>query len=391
MQNFCTNGIWKVFCAALSLLTACAPPGWEVETDARLIAGPVIEQGQLFVTVSRFDVVRQLRAYSPRTGEELWQVPLSSWDDCPHLTARDERVVVACGETVLGFERVTGLRQWSHHFEGPVQQLLSGREPMLLVSARVQERELVLKALDSVTGQEKYALRLKPDARVLRFPKRLVIQEAQRLRGLELERGDPLWEVPWSSVDGELKASEGMLVVLSARGVAGWDVETGAQRWVLPTEGRVSPSLQDGLLVYAQAGQLMGVDLMTGQTRWSQRMAGVISSPLLTHEDVFVHTAGGALRVHSAVDGVERWSAMVGAPGSYPVVNDLYYAWVGTGQVHVVDLKARRRIQRVELDLMPEPEGVDPDRMVEQPLKLEGDRLYGIQQRRRLFMVQVGG
>lgn len=390
MQNFRKNGIWKLILAAVSLLTACAPPGWEVETDARLIAGPVLEQGQLLVTVSRFDVVRQLRSYSARTGEELWQVPLSSWDDCPHLTARDERVVVACGETVLGFERVTGLRQWSQHLEGPVQQLLSGREPLLLVTARVQERELVLKVLDSMTGHEKYALRLKPDARVLRFPKLVVIQEAQTLRGLQLESGELRWEKPWTSLDGELRASEDLLVELSSRGLSGWDVETGEQRWLLPTEGRVSPSLQEGMLVYAQAGQLLGVDLMTGKTRWSQRMAGVISSPLLTHEDVFVHTAGGALRVHSVVDGVERWSAMVGAPGSFPVVNDLYYAWVGTGQVHVVDLKARRRTQTVELALMPEPEGVDPDRMVEQPLKLEGERLYGIQQRRRLFMVQLG-
>lgn len=403
-----------------SVLSGCSTPGWEVLEQSPFVAGPVLEEGRLFVTSTRYGVTRHLRAYQARTGLELWRVELGSWEDCPYITVHSEQILVGCGDSIQAFELQTGLRQWRYPLTQPLDRPLlvqkgltqKGLLPRGLTSDGVTpegspqqglvmavtrgpagappEQAHTLLALSTADGSLVLEKTLEAGARVLWIKRQWVILSGETLTSLDATATTPLWQQPWKSPLAEVISSPTALLTVAPEGIQGLDLETGLPRWTRPTEWRVSPSVLEGLLCYAQGGFLYGIDPETGKEKWSQRIAGVISAPLLTHEQVFVHTAGGSLHVLSAADGEVLWTAAIGAPGTMATVNDQYYVWVGTGQLNAVDLVKRTLLPSIPLSMLRE-KGADPDRLIHTPLKLEGGRLYGIQQSRRLFMLDLDG
>ena len=413
----------------------CHSPGWEVIEESppesrqilqpgtllgsHFVAGPILAQERLFVTSTRFGVTRHLRSFQPRTGLELWRVNLGGWTDCPFLSAKDGQILVGCGDSIQAFELETGLRQWHFALEHRVDRPLMVQEGVLVLVTRLDDGDLELIALKTSSGEVIFRQPLSAGASVQRVRKRVLVQSGDTLTALELSSGKTLWQQPWKSPLTELFSSSTGLFTLAPEGIQGLDLDTGVVRWSRSTDWRVSPAVLEGLLTYAQAGMLYGIDVETGKEKWSQRMAGAISAPLLTHEEVYVHTAGGALRVLSAADGEERWTLTVGPPGNVSALNDQYYVWSEGGKLHAVDLARRSLLRPIELMDMDDEgagrwllTGSDPGDVGRylmgsdgpgwitsspdpwssrhrQVLKLDGGRLFGIQPSNRLFMVPL--
>lgn len=433
----------------LLMLVGCKVPGWEVveesPPESRLllqpgaqlgsyfVAGPVLAQERLFVTSTRFGVTRQLRSFQPRTGVELWRISLGHWTDCPFLNARDGQVIVGCGDSIQSFELETGLRQWHLPLSHKIERPLMVQEGVLVVVTRVDEGHLELLALRTLHGEVLFQQPLETGASVRRVKNIVLIQSQDHLTALELPSGKTLWQQPWKSPLAEMFSSSTGVFTLAPEGIEGLDLETGKQRWFRGTDWRVSPAVLEGLLTYAQAGMLYGVDVETGKEKWSQRLAGAIRAPLLTHDEVYVHTAGGALRVLSAADGEERWTLTIGPPGNVSALNDQFYVWSEGEKLHAVDLAQRRLLNPIELmDTGAEganrwllsgsdvasvgsftnnfsslggvsaggATGVDASAAdtantelwgyrARQVLRLDGGRLFGIQPSNRLFMIPL--
>lgn len=112
----------------------------------------------------------------------------------------------------------------------------------------------------------------------------------------------PLWFKPFEpyiSQKVQIIAAYDTLYVATARGLYALDAETGAERWVYPTELPLghSPTIHDGIAyVGGLDHKLHAVDAFTGEGRWTfEAGAGFQTNPLVVEGKVYAGNRDGSL------------------------------------------------------------------------------------------------
>jgi len=164
----------------------------------------------------------------------------------------------------------------------------------------IEAGDAAIHAVDARTGREKWTV--KTGVPITRDPKRMATGK---------------WEYEHSSP----VIAAATLYIGSADGnVYALDPESGKQKWVFKTAGRVraTPAVADGV-VYAGSmdGSLYALDAASGELKWKFKTAGnkyfplgeVQSTPAVGEGAVFFGARDGALYAVDAATGKLRWKA----------------------------------------------------------------------------------
>ena len=163
------------------------------------------------------------------------------------------------------------------------------------------------------------------------------------------------------------------------------DTATGEQNWAHDAGGivRSSPTIVDGTVYIgahcqsaecaefdsSEIGEVLALDLETGELLWSfETTAGVVSTPAVTDNAVFVGTSAGAMRALDRDTGETVWSYETGAlVASSPAVVDgsVYFGDV-RGTFYGLDVTDGTELWTHEPDQLrnyPNSPAVDEDRV----------------------------
>lgn len=80
------------------------------------------------------------------------------------------------------------------------------------------------------------------------------------------------WHVPMNGPVGRLAVADGVVFATTGNAVAGFDAETGEERWTATADASVRPAtlaVSNGTAVYGTRRTLHGLDMKTGTERWS--------------------------------------------------------------------------------------------------------------------------
>lgn len=144
---------------------------------------------------------------------------------------------------------------------------------------------------------------------------------AEEVRG----RLKPVWYrpiEPYIAQNVQIIAAYGLLYVSTARGLIALEADTGATRWIYPTELPLghSPTIDNGVAyVGGLDHKLHAIDAMTGEGLWSfTAEAGFVTNPLVARGLVYLGNRDGTMyAVHangSPEQGQLAWKHKTGGP-----------------------------------------------------------------------------
>ncbi len=225
-------------------------------------------------------------------------------------------------ETVLSGDEVGLVRSllapqplWQANVDGPVHGAprADGRGQVL-----VSDRSGRVTRIDPATGRPTWIWASKdlsgllPPA--LAFDNMVVVASVDGpLRGLDLQTGNAVWEVPELPCEAAPVAASGGIVVATLTG----DVQlinpaTGKARWSARMPGAIqaAPAINgERLLVVTTAGHLAAFDVSNGKQTWMIEVGStVLAAPAADATRVFVAAADGRLIAYDQRSGGRVWT-----------------------------------------------------------------------------------
>lgn len=292
---------------------------WDVDTGARLVAGPTVHNDLVLLGTLDAEVI----ALSRKDGTQAWRVKVSSEVLAPPV-GDGGIVVVRCGDgKTFGLSADSGARRWS--FDRAVPPLtLRGMSPPLIFEG------VAIIGLDN-----------------------------GRAAALRVETGEVMWEEVVSApegrtelerivdVDADLLTSQGGVFALSFGGeLAAIALQEGRVAWRRPVKSYTGAALFDSkLLVSDESGVVWALDAETGAAAWKQEALKYrkLSAPVAMGGYAVVADFEGYLHWLSPADGsiVGRVHATSDAVVARPIVQDgRLYVLDRSGEIAVVESKA---------------------------------------------------
>ena len=138
---------------------------------------------------------------------------------------------------------------------------------------------------------------------------------------------EPVWFKPFDAYipsKVQIIASDGLLYVATARGLYALDANTGAQKWVYPTELPLgnSPTIDNGVAyVGGFDKKIHAIHAITGQKLWTFAAgAGFDTNPLIVENKIFAGNRDGyfyAIHATGSTAGTLAWKYKTGGPIHY--------------------------------------------------------------------------
>lgn len=320
----CSYGEGKLLCAQPGLVSALdAADGsvlWRHSLARGEATGPPVVSGGLVHVLAGAD--QRLEALDPGSGRIRWEQDVSAYNS---MRFAGGMVLLGSADgTVTALDGATGLRKWSHPFQGHSEALFTsfdGDRVAYLATAAGDGSSTRVTAVDPVTGEVRWDARLKgflqpvgsEDGRVYFLAVDSVYQDTSAVVRYDPESGESRQVSLPVRRQQAVAAVRDDTVFLVGTGGSLVAVDMGArkQRWSLETSvSRGSTPVADDGRVYFMApdGRLLAVDADTG------KLLGQTSPRLGEHSD--------------------RVSAVLPAP---VVVGDLVCAGAPDGTVFAVD------------------------------------------------------
>lgn len=285
---------------------------WRVELDESVAAGPVEQDGRVFVTTDNADLI----ALDANTGEMLWQVALPARSDSLVAVQGDKAIVQMQDGTIQARAVSNGRTFWS--YRSPTQPelgLIGTANPVIannLVVAATAGGSVLAIALDS--GQVAWEYRLS-------FPKgatpvsQLVDADATPLVSgttvlatandgviyqIDLNSGRILGDLGASSLEQLLLAGERLIVAQEDGSVLALN-GAGEELWrndALLDRAPYAPVFWNDVIWVADTfGALIAIDPQTGDTLSAKQMdiSGLAETPVVTAEWMLLMSADGRL------------------------------------------------------------------------------------------------
>ncbi len=148
-------------------------------------------------------------------------------------------------------------------------------------------------------------------------------------------------------------ATGGLLYIATARGLYALDAESGAERWVYPTElplGNSPTVIGDTAYVAGQDRRVHAVNVQTGQRKWIfEADSGFDTSPLVMDGQLFIGSRGGvfyALGVSGAQAGRVQWTfrAPAGIHFSAAYRNGVVYFAADDNRAYALNVETGRLV-----------------------------------------------
>ncbi len=316
---------------------------WKIDLPGEGHSSPVIHGERLFVASGKDDGTRLLLCLNATTGEILWTQAVQLEPE-PHVSDRnsygsstplvdDERVYIAFADKdryLFSAYDHAGTPLWTKELGPFISMHGQGHSPVLfgelVILANDQAGPSFVIALDRKTGQEAwrspriYRRAAYSTPLVLEVPDQkpqlICVSGATGIAGLDLETGAELWasgELPERTVSSPVYG-EGVVVVTCGSGGRGHtmvavepsfdpEIRTPNIRWTrtkslpyVPT-----PIISNGILyLWADDGVVMSADLQTGEIIERLRVGGnYYSSPVLINGKLYCPADDGEIAVVS--------------------------------------------------------------------------------------------
>jgi eukaryotic-like serine/threonine-protein kinase len=334
-----------------------APPYRAVWT-ARLegegpLAGPVVSGGAV-VVVGRTSVI----SLDPSTGEVVWEkereeglagAPAIAGDLVLHATGREDTAALMARRLEGGGE------EWSVPTEASVGGGVTVDDERAYAATRAGE----VLAVDVETGE--VAWRFEAAGQVSSTPAfadghvlvtaRNPSTGSTTLQAVDADSGEESWQLSpqGTAIPSSPSAGSGIVVVGLGDGANhAIDLESGGERWSMPTRAGVGPSqmaaLPEGTDVGGASGiyapdafELSRLDPATGDERWSYQLSREIldSSPVLSGRYALIGDASGLAAAIDATTGLLVWKRTLasGPVRSIAVTSERIFVSTGDGIV----------------------------------------------------------
>lgn len=291
-------------------------------------AGAVVDDGVVYVgDGGDGETLEQLMASDGRvyaidaeTGDSLWRADVQGnpvfepvvRDDAVHFGARSyglHTFDAASGESRESIPLDTGVSSGGVRIRDGVAYAGSQRRVL---------------AVDLSSGDTRWELHTESEPRPIRLDGgRLYVGTDAGLRAVALDSGEPRWSTETGAATGPVVGAVVSAGLVDDPGVAGFDPETGQERWRLDLPARPQrPLLADGTLyVPTRDGVVHVVDAQTGTERRAIPVAGsgadstaalgtgpqLSCSPARDGDTVYVGDESGIVYALDAEAGDVRW------------------------------------------------------------------------------------
>lgn len=256
--------------------------------SARLLAGPIVSSGRLFVLDTDYD----LHAYDAKTGKSIWKRSIlrdkqEGQGFGGGVSVQDNRIYVTNGygeAAALDFD--TGNVIWRRRIAGPIRSAPTVLEGRVFVST-IDNQVITLSAENGSlqwyhTGFLEAAALLGGSAPAVEGDTAVVPYSSGELFALRVENGRQSWQDTLASV----RHGENLTGLADIRGL---------------------PVVADGVAyAISHSGRMAAVDIRSGQRVWEQDVGG-ITTPSVIGDWVFVTTNDSQVVALTRKDGRIRW------------------------------------------------------------------------------------
>jgi outer membrane protein assembly factor BamB len=242
--------------------------------------------------------------------EPAWQVMLDAPPTAPGAIAGERLYIpIATGE-LLALERETGLLVWTV----PIKTI---RAPLVAGDLIVVATEDGVLALDSETGDERWAVALSPASAAPILARGLVViptNDGQAV-AVNAATGSVIWRQPLGGVTSHPAAvvpNGPIAFSLEARVVA-LQHDTGEQLWTraLPATLAAPAAARDIVLVGSTSNDLFALSATSGRDTWKWRVGGDVIGAATDGDVVYFVSLDNILRAVNRGNGNQRWKEVI--------------------------------------------------------------------------------
>ena len=324
-------------------------PAWRTGTGGGILrASPIVAEGRVFVAVKREDQAdgNAILALDAARGDVLWTYPTETAVKLAPAYAAGRLYAVTVTGRVVALDAACGGEIWSHQLGDRTQRWVY-MSPLVHNGCVFVGTPPHFAALDAESGAPRWTRTgLGRTDWIASYPSPagygpyvIVAFHGQKLHlaVLESESGRTVWalERPGSvrmNATPVVGPDGTVYTVSGGNEVRAFDLETGTAKWTVELKKArcgSAPALgRDRLYVPSGVGTLHALDARDGTVQWvwtgGEGLAsftpfvrggkGVVGSPAVAGETVYVGCADGGLYALDAVTGAEVWRYDLGAP-----------------------------------------------------------------------------
>ncbi len=278
-------------------------------------------------------------AVNPTTGKDVWPKPYTVRSKPDLLIATQGRAIFATAYEIFAVDSVTGKRVWSVgdypiDFDADDVDWEDGR---ILRHHALRDRRLIslrddgdVLCVDVIDGRKLWSRNFEPAAnRTLSVFDQYLVYGLLHNGRTTLYLIDPKTGEPRNTIETDLEESierivitiDGQLVVVTARSISAYDVETHQRRWAVTFRGHLrAASLRldlDAIYVSPDGTKIQKLSLNDGRILWeSDRLAGGGGDPIVQREGAYLIVSTN--RAIHAVDPLTGMTLWTGATADRP-------------------------------------------------------------------------